>query len=252
MERISLNAQKREKSTKGRIRQLRLSGKVPAILYGKKQEPVMLIVDTKELEKATSTHAGLNALIELKIEGGAPTTVLVRDYQAHPIERDFTHVDFRAIDVTEKIVVEVPIDLLGESVGVKEGGVLEQLLRKVEVRCLPTNIPERLTVNVDSLKIGDSVHTSELSLPEGVEFLKVVDYTIVTIVPPTKEEVVAPTPEAVEAAAAAAAAEGAAAPAEGAAPAPEAAGGEKAKAAGGEKAKAAGGEKAKKGEGEKK
>lgn len=248
MERISLNAQKRDLTTKGGIRRLRLSEKIPAVLYGKKQEPMMLVVDMKELEKATSTHAGFNALIDLKIEGGTPTTVLIRDYQAHPIKRNFTHVDFRAIDVTEKIVVEVPIELLGESVGVKEGGVLEQLLRKVEVRCLPTNIPESLTVNVESLMIGDSVHTTELSLPEGVEFLKAIDYTIVTIVPPTKEEVVVPTPEEAEAAAAAAAAEGAPAPAEGAAPAPEGAAADKAKKA----EPAAGGEKAKKGEGEKK
>jgi large subunit ribosomal protein L25 len=247
VERISLSAQKRDKMTKGGIRKLRLSGKVPAVLYGKKQEPVMLVVDVKDLERAVSTHAGLNALIDLKIDGGETATVLVRDYQAHPIDRDFTHVDFRAIDVTEKIVVEVPIELVGESIGVKEGGVLEQLLRKIEVRCLPTKIPERFTVNVENLKIGDSIHTGGLTLPEGVEFLKVVDYTIVTIVPPTKEEVPVPAPEAVEAAAAAAA-EGAAAPAEGAAPAPEAAAGEKAKAApAGEKAKPAGGEKAKKG-----
>jgi len=99
VERISLDAQKREKSTKGEIRKLRLSGKIPAILYGKKQEPVMLVVDVKDLEKAVSTHAGFNALIDLKVGGGAPTTVLVRDYQAHPIDRDFTHVDFRAIGI---------------------------------------------------------------------------------------------------------------------------------------------------------
>jgi len=217
VERILLNASKRDKLTKGGIRQLRLSGMVPAVLYGKKQEPVMLAVNMKDLEKVLSTHAGLNALIDLRIENEAPITVLVRDYQAHPIKRCFTHIDFRSVDVSEKVVVEVPIELVGECVGVKEGGILEQLLRKVEVRCLPTNIPESLKVNVESLKIGDSIHTSSITLPEGVEFFKTADYTIVTVVPPTKEEVPAPPPEAVaaapaEGAAAAAPAEGAAAP----------------------------------------
>lgn len=212
MEKISLNAQKRNTETKGQLRQLRETGFIPAILYGKKQQPIKLVVSEKELEEATATHAGFNALIDLNIAGEKPLIVLIRDYQAHPIHRNFTHVDFRAIDVTEKIIVEVPIELLGESIGVKEGGVMEQLLRKVEVRCLPTNIPESFEINVESLNIGDSVHTKGIALPEGVEFLKDTNYTIATVVPPTKEEEVVPTPE--ELAAAEAAAEGAP-PAEG-------------------------------------
>lgn len=204
MERISLNAQKRETKTKGELRQLRLSGLIPAVLYGKKQEPITLVVSEKELERVTATEAGFNALIDLNVAGEKPLTVLIRDYQAHPIHRNFTHVDFRAIDVTEKIVVEIPILLIGESIGVKEGGVLEQLMRKVEVRCLPTNIPESIKINVESLKVGDSVHTKGIALPEGVEFLKDTDYTIATVVPPTKEEEVVPTPEEVAAAEAAA------------------------------------------------
>lgn len=248
MERISLKAEKRETQTKGQLRQLRASGYVPAILYGKKQEPVRLVVPEKELDRATSTHAGFNALIDLSVGEGETFTVLIRDYQAHPLRRKFTHVDFRAIDVTEKIEVEVPIELVGESIGVKEGGILEQLLRKVQVYCLPTNIPESFQVNVTGLKIGDSVHTTDITLPEGVEFLKDAEYTVATVVPPVKEEVVVP-PEAV-------AVEGA--PVEGAPPAegaPEegAEAGKKGEVAAGKKAE--GGEakgKEKKPEGEKK
>jgi len=230
VERISLNAEKRVTSTKGAIRQLRLGGKVPAILYGKKREPQMLSVDAKELSKTASTKAGLNVLVDLDVKGEGKTTVLIRDYQAHPIHRVFTHVDFQVIDVSEKIVVEVPIDLVGAAVGVKEGGILEQLMRKIEVRCLATQIPERIEVDVSELKIGDSIHSNQIKLAEGVEFLRTMIYTIVTVVPPTKEEV--PVAAAAAPVEGAPAAEGAAAPAaaEGAA-APKAEGGEKAKGA---------------------
>jgi large subunit ribosomal protein L25 len=260
VERIKLQAEKRDTKTKGDVRQLRLKGKVPAVLYGRKREPLTLIVKEADILKAMSTKAGLNVLLDLVVEGEKPTTVLLRDYQAHPVHRTFTHVDFQAIDMTEKIVVEVPIILNGLAVGVKEGGILEQLLRKIELKCLPTQIPEKIEIDVEHLKIGDSIHSDELKLPEGAEFPRAMKYAIATVVPPAKEEVAAaavPVEGAVpaEGEAAAPAAEGAAAapgaapakgaapgaapakgaapgaaPAKGAAPAaPEAKGGEKAK-----------------------
>jgi len=189
VERISINAEKRETKTKGAVRQLRLAGKVPAVLYGMKQEPVTLTVNTLDLQKATSTKAGMNVLLDLTVAGGKATTVLIRDYQAHPIERVFIHVDFQAIDISLKIGVEVPIILTGLAIGVKEGGILEQLLRKIELKCLPTNIPEKIEINVEELKIGDSIHSAGLKLPEGAEFSRAFNYTIVTVVPPAKEEV---------------------------------------------------------------
>ena len=103
VERISLKAEKRESTTKGDVKQARLAGKVPAILYGRKQEPVMLTVAGSDVIRVTSTKAGLNVLVDLEVGGAKPTTVLIRDYQAHPIHRNFTHVDFQAIDLTEKI-----------------------------------------------------------------------------------------------------------------------------------------------------
>lgn len=221
MERILLKAEKRDLTTKGAIRQLRVSGKVPAILYGRKKEPQMIAVNVADLLKATSTKAGLNVLLDLAVAGEKPATVLLRDYQAHPINRTFTHVDFQAIDVKERIVIEVPIELIGLAAGVKEGGILEQLLRKIELKCLPTQIPERIEINVEHLTIGDSIHSEGLKLPEGAEFAKTMNYTIATVVPPAKEEVPAAVAEAVPVEGAppaegAPAAEGAAAP--GAAP----------------------------------
>ena len=235
MERVSLNAEKREKTTKGALRQMRVKGKVPAVLYGKKSEPQKLLVDALELLKTTSTKAGINVLLDLKVAQEKPTTVLIRDYQAHPIDRHFTHVDFQIIDVSERIAVEVPIELLGQAIGVKEGGILEQLLRKIEVRCLATKIPERIEINVEHLKIGDSIHSSDMTLPGGVELSRAMNYTIATVVPPAKEEVpvaaaaapVEGAPAVEGAAAAPAAAEGAAAPGA----APKAEGAEKGKGA---------------------
>lgn len=220
MERISLKAEKRESTTKGDIRKLRLGGKVPAVLYGKKQEPAMIAVNESDVIRVTSTKAGLNVLVELEVAGAKPTTVLIRDYQAHPIHRNFTHVDFQAIDMTQKIVVEVPIELIGLAAGVKEGGILEQLLRKIELKCLPTKIPDRIEINVEHLMIGDSIHSADMSLPEGAEFPRAINYAIATVVPPVKEEVVAAAvpAEGVPAEGAAAPAEGAAAAAPGAAP----------------------------------
>jgi len=236
---------------------MRLKGKVPAVLYGKKCELQNLLVEASDLLRVTATKAGLNVLVDLKVSGGKPTTVLIRDYQAHPIDRHFTHVDFQAIDVSERLSVEIPIILVGQAIGVKEGGILEQLLRKVEVRCLATQIPENIEINVEHLNIGDSIHSSDISLPKGVELARAMNYTIATVVPPAKEEVPAvaaavPVEGApAEGAAAPATVEGAAAPtgpkAEGAekgkGAVPKAEGAEKGKSAA---PKAAGAEKGKK------
>jgi len=192
VKRFTLNVKKRDVLTNGELRQNRLAGNIPGVLYGKKQKPVSLFVNGKELEKVTSSQAGFNALLDLNFEQGEQVISIIRDYQVHPLKRAFSHVDFQAIDPTEKMHLEVPIKLIGEPIGVKEGGVLEQLLRKVEVKCLPTNVPESFIIDVASLQVGGSVHVKNIELPEGVEFLKELDYAVATVVPPAKEEEVQP------------------------------------------------------------
>lgn len=187
MERVALTAEIRG-AGKGIAKRLRVEGGVPAVLYGKSVKPLTITVNKKELSKAVKTKAGMNVLIDLAVQGGDSGLARIRDYQADPFKRDFTHVDFQAISLNEKIAVEVPIILVGASVGVKEGGVVEQLKRTIEVRSLPEKIPEKLEVDITELKIGDSIHADGLKLPDGVEFPQVFNYTIVTIVPPAKEE----------------------------------------------------------------
>lgn len=209
MERVALVAEKRE-SGKGPARRLRNENKIPAVLYGK-VEPMNISVDRKALEKATKTSSGMNVLIDLSITGGDSGLALIRDYQADPFRRDFTHVDFQAITMSDKLDVEVPIILKGTPLGVKEGGIVEHLRRSLHIRALANKIPDKIEVDISHLQISDSIHADELALPEGVEFVHAKNYTIVAVVPPAKIEEAAPVAAAVVEGAAPAGGEAAAA-----------------------------------------
>lgn len=224
MERVAMTVELRE-SGKGPARRMRVAGRVPGILYGRTVKPIAISADRRELERAVKTKAGMNVIIDLTVAGGDSGLALIRDYQADPFKRDFTHVDFQAITLQDKLEVEVPVVLTGSAAGVKEGGVVEQLRRTIHVRALPTAIPEKVEVDITELMIGDSIHSNQMALPEGVEFSSATNYTIVAIVPPAKEEAAAPLPGAEVPAEGAAPAEGeaaAAAPGAAAAPAAEA------------------------------
>jgi large subunit ribosomal protein L25 len=219
MERMSLTAEMRTPG-KGPAGRMRDTGKIPAVLYGRSVKPLSIVVDRRQFEAATKTKAGMNVMIDLSIKGGDSGLAFIRDYQADPFKRDFLHVDFQAISLTEKIEIEVPIELTGTAAGVKEGGVVVQSRRTLLVRTLPNNIPDKLTVDIAALMIGDGIHADEIVLPDGVEFPHTANYPIVAVVPPSKEEVPAAAAVApVEGVPAeeGAPAEGAAAPAEGAA-----------------------------------
>lgn len=217
MERISLAAELREPG-KGPANRMRVSGRIPGVLYGRKVKPMSISVDERELVKATSSKAGMNVMIDLAIKGGDSGLAFIRDYQADPFRRDFKHVDFQAISLDEKIDIEVPIELTGAAIGVKEGGVVVQSRRTLSVRTFPGNIPDKIEVDITELKIGDGIHADEIALPEGVEFPHTINYPIVAVVPPAKEEVAVAAAVPVEGVAV----EGAV-PAEGAAAAPAAA-----------------------------
>lgn len=210
MERISLEALKRAEG-KGKAKEARRNSLIPGILYGKGCSPIAICVKEKELEKVVKTKAGMNVLFDLSIEGKEKVVARIREYQANPIKRNFTHVDFQVIDLTKKITVEVPILFEGKSIGVKEGGVLVMDRRALEVKCLPNAIPQNISVDISILEIGDGIHINDLKLPEGVECPRETNFAIVSVVAPMKEEVVAPVAEVVTI-------EGAAAPAAGAAP----------------------------------
>ena len=192
---VTLAATAREKTGKGAARQARFKKQVPAVIYGHGRTTQPLMVDALALEKALTGIEPESTLIELTVDGKKART-LIREIQRHPIRPDIIHVDFYEIKADEKVTLKVPVRLVGTPDGVRNaGGVLDQVTREVEIEVLPENIPDRVELDVSALKIGDSVHVSELSIPNAV-ILTGADLTIATVVPPRAEEVVAPTAEA--------------------------------------------------------
>lgn len=196
-----LNAEPRERSGKGWNRKLRAEGRVPAVVYGHGEQTRSVSLDAHQVSRLFERIHVENTILELAIEGeGAPVRVLVREVQRHAFRPDVLHVDFYQIHAGERITLEVPIRVVGQSPGVKVGGMLQQSLDELEVRCLPDQIPEVFEVDVSALEIGDSIHVGQLALPEGVESLIDAERTICSVIPP----VVAPAAEGEQAAAAAA------------------------------------------------
>ena len=242
MEMVEIKVERRAGNGKGGARKLRRTGVIPAVFYGPKRTTVSVGVSAEEFGKKLA-HLEGSHLIRLVNGGGADAelhdkAVLLREVQRHPVTDDVLHIDFIEVDLTERLTVSVPLHFVGKAAGVVTGGILQPILREVQVECLPTEIPEFIEVDVSPLVIHEAVHLSEVKLPEGVTAVGDGAQPLVTVLPPTVEET--KPAEAAEAAPV----EGA--PAEGAAPAAgaEAAPAEaKGKAAGGEaKGKRGGGE----------
>src|SRR2546426_10545418 len=192
---VSLAASPRTTTGKGAARQARLQGKVPAVIYGHGRETQSLEVAAKALEKALTGVEPQNTIIELALDGKKVKT-LIREIQRHLLRPDIIHVDFYEIHAEEKVRLKVPVHLVGNPEGVRNaGGVLDQVTREVEIEVLPEHIPDRVELDVTALKIGDSLHVRDLSIPNAT-ILTLADLTIATVVPPRAEEVTAPAPEA--------------------------------------------------------
>jgi large subunit ribosomal protein L25 len=191
---VSLSANPRQTTGKGAARQARFRGKVPAVIYGHGRETQPLELESKALEKALQGIEPASTIIELAVDGKTVKT-LIREIQRHPIRPDIIHVDFYEIHASEKVKLKIPVHLVGNPDGVRNaGGVLDQVTREVEIEVLPENIPERVELDVNALKIGDSLHVRDLSIPNA-KILTDADLTIATVVPPRAEEVATPTPE---------------------------------------------------------
>ncbi len=210
MEKVVLSAEQREGKGKGPARRLRQKGLIPAVVYGRKGEPKHLSLDPATLLKAIENPHKFNTLLTLKVSGGE-SFVLFKDYQVDPVTRRLLHADFLEVSLDEPVKVEVPVAIVGKAVGTAEGGILSVATHDITVRALPTKIPLKIEVDVTELKIGASIHISELKAPEGCTFVYQADIVIAFVAIPEKEEVVA-------VAAVVPGAEGAAAPAAGAAP----------------------------------
>lgn len=214
---VDMNAEVRERAGKGAARAVRRAGRVPGVVYGGKQDPLLVSVDPRDIRKALEVGILFSTICNLKV-GNDSERVIPRDVQMHPIKPLPQHVDFLRVSADTQITVEVPVHFLNEeeSPGLKRGGVLNIVRYEVEVSCGVDNIPQGFDLDLTGLEIGDSIHASKLSLPQGVELtITDRDFTIATIAAPT----VVAEEEAAEAEAAAEGEEGAAegeeAPAEG-------------------------------------
>jgi large subunit ribosomal protein L25 len=168
---VSLSANARDGKGKGAARSLRSQGQVPAVIYGHGRQPQPLALNARDLDKLLSHIQAESTVIEVTVDGHTAKT-LIREIQRHPIKRQILHVDFQALVAGEKVTVSIPIVLLGVPEGVRlEGGVLDQTLREIEIEVDPSNIPDHVEYDITNMVIGDSVHISDLKVPEGVEVL---------------------------------------------------------------------------------
>jgi large subunit ribosomal protein L25 len=184
---VTIKAERRTTKGKSAARALRRDGKVPAVIYGHGRNSASLAVNATELDKALQGIAAESTVIELKVDG-APSQVLIREIQRHPVRLNITHVDFYEIHAGETLTLGVPVKLVGTPKGVKDqGGVLEQFLREIEIEVLPQHIPDHLELDVSALEIGDSLHVRDLAVTNA-EILEELDATVCTVVPPRVEE----------------------------------------------------------------
>jgi len=179
-----LNVSSRSAEGSRSARRLRRSGRVPGVLYGGGDQPIGFDADARELRHAL---AGSGAVLDLSIDGGKATPVVLKDAQRHPIRGETVHVDLLRVRLDEAITAVVPLELTGteDAAGVKLGGVLEQITRELNVEALPTSIPESIVHDVGEMEIGDTILLSAILAPEGVTLLDEVEETVVaTLSPP--------------------------------------------------------------------
>jgi large subunit ribosomal protein L25 len=190
VERSKLEAEYRQDAGKGAVRKLRKEGKIPAIVYGRKEEPISLVIPEAKIKKVLQLH-GESAIVSLAITGKKPKTydAIVREVQTHPATGQILHVDFQRISLDEEVRVEVSVVLKGDPRGVKEeGGILEHTLRHLTITCVPAAIPSSIDVDVSELEIGSAVHVKSI-IPRypGIAFLDDPESTIAIVVPPAIE-----------------------------------------------------------------
>jgi large subunit ribosomal protein L25 len=180
---ITVVAEPRAARGKNEARRLRVRGQIPAVLYGAGAGPVAISVDPKEITKILHSNTGHNTIFNLDVMGTENSPVMIVDWQEDPVKSALLHVDLKRIDLTHKLTAKVPVQLTGEARGVKQqGGLLEAVTREIEIRCLPDDIPEHLTVDVTPLLNGQALRASQVPLPDGVELVAAPDTVIAHVV----------------------------------------------------------------------
>jgi len=187
MAEVRIDAELKHLSGTGVARKVRAQGKVPAVIYGRGIETTAIQLNRRELATALNSDAGMNVLLDLQIEGKG-TLALTRELQRDPVKGTLLHADFVRVDRTQAVEVEVPIHVVGSSPGVNEGGVLENPLFTVHVKCLPTEVPEFVAADVSGLAIGDSLRVSDLSSLGSFEILTDPEAVVASVLAPVSQE----------------------------------------------------------------
>lgn len=188
---LTIEVHQRAERGKNENRRLRGSGWVPGVVYGGGKGSVPIKIDRRRLLDLLKEGGGENALFELKLsETGQSRHAMVKEIDVDPVSREIRHIDFQRVVLTQKVRIEVPIELKGISTGVKnEGGILDFVTRSIEVECLPRDIPQAIEVDISELHVGQHIGTDELELPEKVVLMEESDRVIVSIAHPRLEEV---------------------------------------------------------------
>ncbi len=188
MGKLVVLADKREQLGKNSNRRLRAQGQIPAVVYGHGMKSVTISVNPKDLDLILHSETGRNTIFELEV-GNETTEVLIKDYHLDPIKGHLLHADFQAVAMDERMVFEVPVQVVGTAKGVIEGGILDTVMRDIQLECLPGNVPDHIRVEVSELGIGESVRVGDLEIdPSKVSLLSEPDLVVLTVVPPRVEE----------------------------------------------------------------
>ncbi len=196
---IKLSAQTRTHAGRTAVKKIKAQGFVPAVIYGGTEGALNLQLASREIFKVLSHATGEHLLVDLEIADGAQVTnrlALIQEVQHHAVKRTILHVDFHAVDPNKKLHAAVTIETLGESVGVKNGGILELNLHSIEVECLPLDLPEAIVIDVSALEIDQAIHIKDLVLPAGVTARGNGDLTVMHVVAPKVEIAAAVDPSA--------------------------------------------------------
>jgi large subunit ribosomal protein L25 len=194
-ERVKLSVREREGRGTGDSRRLRRAGMIPGVLYGRGKPPHAIYVEERELRRVLTGDHGLHAILDVSIDDQATTQAsILKDYQVHPVRGHLIHLDLQEVRLDQPIQAQVVVELVGDPEGVKEGGVLSQVQREINVEALPLEIPERLELDVSGMAIGDTLRLVDLPAREGVTYLDDPEETVLaTVTVPT--QIVEPEPE---------------------------------------------------------
>ena len=184
------NLTAKPRTTKGNspARALRRDGAIPAVIYGPGKDPVSISVSVYDLEQVMKTANSRQMFVNLAIEGGETRKAMLKELQRHPVKGSFIHADFYEVAMDRKVRVMVPVTTVGKCVGVEMGGMLQIIRRELEALCMPSDIPEKIEIDVTDLNMGESVHVQDIELAGDVELVHEVNFTVLTVLSGRKAE----------------------------------------------------------------